>query len=144
MTIELQNKYNSLKQILKKLGKVVVTYSGVTQKYILRLERSFPVIGDFVRKNFYLCIFWGIILQIAGGLLRPLHNYPKTFPNLIIFGYLIYLIGIVLMLLGFFFYVKSKHRHWLWCLFALLPIIGWIVLILLKSKYPLPLSKENS
>jgi hypothetical protein len=121
----------------------------------------FGVVRDYLRKNFYWCIFWGIILQIAGSLLRPVHiyqiagnflrpvhTYRQEFTILTTFmtilSYLFFISGIALLLLGFYFYVKSKHRHSIWCLFALLPIIGWIVLVLLKDKNPLPLSKENS
>ena len=115
------------------------------------------VVRDYLRKNFYWCIFWGITLQIAGGLLHPghfylttgnslhpVHDYLQEFTILTAFSYLVSLSGTALLLLGFYFYVKSKHRHSIWCLFALLPILGWIVLILLKDKSPLPLSKENA
>jgi hypothetical protein len=117
----------------------------------------FGVVRDYLRRNFYWCIFWGITLQIAGVLLRPvyiyqitgnflrpLHNHLQEFTILTAFSYLVSLSGTALLLLGFYFYVKSKHRHSIWCLFALLPILGWIVLILLKDKNPLPLSKENA
>ena len=108
----------------------------------------FGVVRDYLRKNFYWCIFWGIILQIAGSLLRPVHTYRQEFTILTTFmatfSYLFLLSGTALLLLGFYFYVKSKHRHSIWCLFALLPIIGWIVLVLLKDKNPLPLSEEDS
>ena len=137
----LESKYQKLQNIIIELHKIAVRYSG-------GLARSFPVAGYYLRKNFYWCIFWGIILQIAGSLLRPVHNYRQEFTTLTTFmatfGYLFLLSGIALFLLGFYFYVKSKHRHSIWCLFALLPIIGWIVLVLLKDKNPLPLSKENS
>ncbi len=117
----------------------------------------FSVARDYLRKNFFWCIFWGIILQIAGGFLHPghfyitignspgpVHNHLQDFTILTAFSYLVSLSGTALLLLGFYFYVKSKHRHPLWCLFALFPILGWIVLILLKGKNPLTLSKENS
>jgi hypothetical protein len=137
----LESKYQKLQDILRDLGKVVVAYSA-------GVARCFPMVRDYLRKNFYWCIFWGIILQIAGSLLRPVHNYRQEFTTLTTFmatfGYLFLLSGIALFLLGFYFYVKSKHRHSIWCLFALLPIIGWIVLVLLKDKNPLPLSKEDS
>jgi len=137
----LESKYQKLQDILRELRKIAVRYSG-------GLARSFPVVGDYLRKNFYWCIFWGIILQIAGSLLRPVHNYRQEFTIvttfMTTFSYLFLLSGTALLLLGFYFYVKSKYRHSIWCLFALLPIIGWIVLVLLKDKNPLPLSKENS
>ena len=134
---------------------------GCMKPHSLFSKQFFGVVRDYLRKNFYWCIFWGIILQIAGNLLRsvhiyqiagnflrPVHNYPQEFTILTTFmttfSYLFLLSGTALLLLGFYFYVKSKHQHSLWCLFALLPIIGWVVLVLLKSKNPLPLSKENS
>jgi len=117
----------------------------------------FGVVIDYLRRNLYWCIFWGITLQIAGGFLHPrhfylttgnslhpVHNHPQEFTILTAFSYLVSLSGTALLLFGFYFYVKSKHRHSLWCLFALFPILGWIVLILLKDKSSLPLSKENS
>jgi len=64
--------------------------------------------------------------------MTPIRNYPL----LAIFGWLIILIGTILLLVGFAFYLKSKNRHLGWCLFALLSIFGWIVLILLKDKTP--------
>jgi hypothetical protein len=137
----LESKYQKLQDIIIELRKIAVGYSG-------GLARCFPMLRAYLRKNFYWCIFWGIILQIAGSLLRPVNNYRQEFTILTTFmttlGYLFLLSGTAFLLLGFYFYVKSKHRHSIWCLFALLPIIGWIVLVLLKDKDPLPLSKENS
>ena len=114
------------------------------------------MVKDYLRRNLYRCIFWGIILQIAGGFLHPghfyittgnslhpVHNHLQEFTILTTFSYLVSLSGTALLLLGFYFYVKSKNRHSIWCLFPLLPILGWIVIILLKDKSSLPLSKEN-
>jgi hypothetical protein len=98
----------------------------------------FSVVGDYLRKNFYWCIFYGFALQCLGAIYK-ICGYPL----LIVFG-LIYFAGTALLLLGFYFYVKSRHRHSLWCLFALLSMIGWVVLVLLKDKNPLPLSKEDA
>lgn len=124
---------------------------------LMTLQEKFGALQDCLRKNFYWCIFSGITLQIAGGLfrpghfylitgnsLRPVHNHLQEFTILTVFSYLVLLSGTALLLLGFYFYVKSKHRHPIWCLFALLPIFGWVVLILLKNKNPLTLPKENS
>jgi len=121
------------------------------------LQEKFDSLQDCLRENFYWCIFLGITLQIAGGLLdpghfclsvgdslHPVHNHLREFTILTAFSYLVSLSGTALLLLGFYFYVKSKHRHSIWCLFALLPIFGWIVLILLKNRNPLTLRKENS
>jgi hypothetical protein len=121
------------------------------------LQEKFGALADCLREHFYWCIFLGITLQIAGGLLdpghfclsvgdslRPLHSHLQEFTILTAFSYLVSLSGTALLLLGFYFYVKSKHRHSIWCLFALLPIFGWIVLILLKNRNPLTLRKENS
>ena len=96
------------------------------------------MIVDYIHKNFYWCIFWGFFLQFIGSGMS-ICSYPLR----IVF-ILIYLAGTALLLIGFYFYVKSKNRHSIWSLFALLSIIGWVVLVLLKNKNPLPLSKENS
>ena len=100
--------------------------------------KEFSIVKNFLEKNFYWCIFCGFVLQFFGASYRMWDSALK-----IIFA-LIYLTGTAILVLGFYFYVKSKHRHSIWCLFALFPILGWIVLILLKDKSPLPLSKENS
>ena len=93
---------------------------------------------DYFRRNFHWAVFWGIVLQIAGGFMHPLQN----FPFLAAFGWLTTLIGTVILLIGFAFYLRAKGRHIAWCLLALLPIIGWIFLILLKDKGTTPLPNE--
>jgi len=86
--------------------------------------------ADYMRKNFYWCIFWGFFLQFVGGSVTAVsHSLP-----LIVLGWSICLVGTVLLLIGFDFYVRSKGRSPAWCVLALLSIIGWVVLILLKDK----------
>jgi len=97
------------------------------------------MIVSYIRKNFYWAVYWGIILQIGGGLTHSIYSYPL----LATFGWLITLTGTILLLVGFAFYTKSKGRHPAWSLLALFSIIGWVVLILLKDKTQQPLSKEN-
>jgi len=98
------------------------------------------MITDYIRKNFHWCVIWGIILQCLGGSISQGHKYLL----LIVFGWLILLAGTVLLLIGFAFYARSKGRNPRWCLLALLSIIGWILLILLKDKTPSSLYKETS
>ncbi len=85
---------------------------------------------DYIRKNFYECVFWGFVLQCVGGSLIAI---PHSLP-LILLGWSIYVAGAVLLLIGFGFYVKSKGRSPAWCLLAPLSIIGWVILILLRDK----------
>jgi hypothetical protein len=85
---------------------------------------------DYIQKNFHWAVIWGIILQCAGGLMSPIRSYAL----LAVLGWLIAVIGTVLSLAGFAFYSKSKNRSPLWCLLALLWIVGWFILILLKDK----------
>ena len=88
------------------------------------------MIADYIRKNFYWCIFWGFFLQFVGGSVTAIsHSLP-----LVVLGWSICLVGTVLLLIGFYFYVQSKGRSPEWCLLALLSIIGWVILVLLKDK----------
>jgi hypothetical protein len=87
---------------------------------------------DYVHKNFDRLVVGGIILQVLGRMIYPLTGYPI----LRLSGWVISLFGTMLLLVGFAFYVKSKGRHPAWCLFALLSVIGWIVIILLKDVSP--------
>jgi hypothetical protein len=66
------------------------------------------------------------------------------FIALIVFGWLVCLVGTAILLIGFDFYVSSKGRNKVWCLLALLSIFGWIVLILLKDKSHSSLNQENA
>jgi hypothetical protein len=97
------------------------------------------MIADYVRKNFYWCIFWGFFLQFVGGSVTAMsHSLP-----LIVLGWSIFLVGTVFLLIGFCFYVKSKGRDPAWCVLALLSIVGWVVLVLLKDKSHSSLNQEN-
>ena len=96
------------------------------------------MIVDYVRKNFHWAVYWGVILQCAGGLMCPIRSYPF----LGILGWLITIIGTILLLAGFAFYVKSKGRSIAWSLLALLSIVGWIILIFLKDKSSVAPAKE--
>jgi hypothetical protein len=95
--------------------------------------------ADYIRNNFYWCIFWGFFLQFVGGSVTAMsHSLP-----LIVLGWSIYLVGTLLLLIGFGFYVRSKGRSPAWCLLALLSIIGWVILIFLKDKSFSSLNQEN-
>ena len=85
---------------------------------------------NYIQRNFYWCIFWGFVVQCVGGSVTAMsHSLPLT-----ILGWSIYLVGTALLVIGFGFYVSSKGRSIAWCLLALLSLIGWVVLILLKDK----------
>ncbi len=90
------------------------------------------MIIDYFRKNFYWAVFLGIILQCAGNFMLGMQ-----------FGWLILLIGTALLLIGFAFYVKLKGWYPAWCLLALIPIIGWIALILLKNRTNFSLNESS-
>jgi hypothetical protein len=95
--------------------------------------------ADYIRNNFYWCIFWGFFLQFVGGSVTAMsHSLP-----LIVLGWSIYLVGTLLLLIGFGFYVRSKGRSPAWRLLALLSIIGWVILIFLKDKSFSSLNQEN-
>jgi len=96
------------------------------------------MIVDYIRKNFHWAVYWGVILQCAGGLMCPIRSYPL----LAILGWLITIIGTILLLAGFTFYAKSKGRSIAWSLLAILPIVGWIILILLRDKSSVAFAKE--
>ena len=94
---------------------------------------------SYIRKNFYWYIFWGFFLQFVGGSGIAMSNsLPLT-----VLGWSIYLAGTGILLVGFSFYVKSKGRNPAWCLLALLSIIGWGVLILLKDKSRSSFNQDN-
>ena len=96
------------------------------------------MIVDCVRRNFHWVVYWGMILQFAGGTTHAIHSNSL----LSILGWLITMIGTILLLVGFSFYVKSKGRNAGWSLFAFLSIVGWIILILLKDKSSMVPAKE--
>ncbi len=88
------------------------------------------IMTEYVRKNFYWFIFWGFVLQCVGGSVTAMsHSLPLT-----MLGWSIYLVGTALLLVGFGFYVRSKGRSRAWCLLALISIIGWAILVLLRDK----------
>jgi hypothetical protein len=102
---------------------------GFNQR-LISPEGYCTMMADYIRKNFYWCIFWGFFLQFIGGsVIAMSHSLP-----LIVLGWSIYSAGTVLLLIGFSFYVRTKSRSLEWCLLVLLSIIGWLVLILLKDK----------
>ncbi|MHC4464563.1 MAG: hypothetical protein ACYTEK_01870, partial [Planctomycetota bacterium] len=93
-----------------------------------------------IHKNFYWCIFWGFVVQCVGGSVTAMsHSLPLT-----ALAWSIYLVGTALLLIGFSFYVSSKGRSRAWSLLALLSLIGWVVLILLKDKNLSCLDEENT
>jgi len=61
-----------------------------------------------------------------------------------ILGWLIYIAGAAILVIGFGVYVKSKGRNPAWCLLALLSLAGWLILILLKDRKSLMLKQGKS
>lgn len=66
------------------------------------------------------------------------HSLP-----VILLGWLIYLAGTAVLLIGFGVYVRSKGRNPAWSLLALLSLAGWVILVLLKDKTFPALNQEN-
>jgi len=113
----------------------------------MTLQEKFDTRQDYLRKNFYWCIFGGFALQCVGGSFQCLGgsmSQTRTYPPLIIFGWAIYLAGTALLLIGFAFYAKSKGRNPVWSLLALASIIGWVILIFLKPKNTSTSGQDNS
>ncbi len=97
------------------------------------------VLKQYIRKNFYWCIFWGFVLQCVGGSVTAMsYSLP-----VIVLGWSIYVAGTAILLIGFGVYVKSKGRSPAWSLLALLSLVGWVVLILLKDKTPSSMNQGN-
>jgi hypothetical protein len=86
--------------------------------------------GEWFEKRFFGCIFWGVVLNIAGGFLSICQHY--TF--LEILGYFMVVTGIGLMMSGLAFYARSKGRHPAWCILGLLSVLGLLVIILLPHR----------
>ncbi len=87
------------------------------------------MVADYIRKNFYWCIFWGFVLQCVGGSVTAMsHSLP-----VILLGWLIYLAGTAVLIFGFSFYMRAKGRSPAWSVLALLSLVGWVALILLKD-----------
>lgn len=95
--------------------------------------------ADYIHKNFYWCIFWGFVLQCVGGSVAAMRHSP----SLIVLGWSIYIAGTAVLLIGFSVYVKSKGRNPAWSLLALLWLIGWVILILLRDRSHLSVSEKN-
>lgn len=87
------------------------------------------MVADYIRKNFYWLIFWGFVLQFVGGSVSAMSH--SLISNVL--GWPIYAAGTAILVIGFGFYVKSKGRNLAWSLLAIISIVGWAVLILLKS-----------
>lgn len=88
------------------------------------------MIADYVKHNFQQCIVWGILLQCLGGLM-PL-GWGR--PTLSVLGWAMMIGGTLLTVIGFGYYVATKSRAPAWSLLALVPIVGWVILVLLKPK----------
>ena len=86
--------------------------------------------GKWFERRFFECIFWGVILNIGGGLLSICWSHPF----LEILGYFMVVTGIGLMMAGLAFYSRSKGRHPAWCILGLLSILGLLVIVLLPPK----------
>ena len=74
----------------------------------------------------------GLVLQIGGDIAAQFSG-ATTVVDL---GRIVTLTGTILLLVGLAFYAKAKWRHPAWCLMALLSIIGFIVLAMLKDEAP--------
>ncbi|OHB74171.1 MAG: hypothetical protein A2Z25_18190 [Planctomycetes bacterium RBG_16_55_9] len=97
------------------------------------------MIADYIRKNFYWCIFWGFVLQCIAGTVIAMSHYLFV----IVLGWSIYVVGTASLLIGFGFYIVSKGRSPAWSLLALISIIGWGILIILRDKSVVSLDREN-
>ncbi len=62
---------------------------------------------------------------------------PPDSGQLPLSGFLVTVLGTVLLLVGLAYYAKAKGRHPAWCLAALLSWVGLIVLGVLSGKAPL-------
>jgi hypothetical protein len=85
------------------------------------------MLGEWFEKRFFECIFWGVALNIGGGLLSACRHYPF----LEIPGYVMVVTGIGLIMAGLAFYARSKGRHPAWCILGLLSVLGLLVIVLL-------------
>jgi hypothetical protein len=83
--------------------------------------------AGWFEKNFFGCIFWGVILNIGGGLLSACRLYPF----LVILGWIMLAVGIGLLMAGLAFYARSKGRHPAWCLLGLFSLPGLLIIVLL-------------
>jgi len=92
--------------------------------------QEYLVLEQHKRKNFYRFIFWGFVLECVGGSVTAMSHSLL----LSVLGWSIYVVGTALLLIGFGYYVKSKGRSPAWSLLALISVIGWAILILLKDK----------
>ena len=68
----------------------------------------------------------GLLMQIVGNAMGNDHQTAAL-------GALLTILGTVLLLVGLAYFAKAKKRSAWWCLFALLGLIGIIVLACLKD-----------
>ena len=83
-----------------------------------------------------ISLYWGIpgaVLQILGGAIQATRRLwmPPNADTAI--GAYLLLLGTLLLLMGFASYTKAKGRSTAWCLFALLGLPGWILLVTVLS-----------
>jgi len=98
------------------------------------------MIGEYVRNHFHQCIVWGIILQCFGGLVP----FSQNRPILAVLGGAMVLGGILLVVAGFAVCMRTKGRNPAWSLLALVPVVGWIILISLEPKQACALTGDSS
>ncbi|MFO7975446.1 MAG: hypothetical protein R6V12_12520 [Candidatus Hydrogenedentota bacterium] len=85
-----------------------------------------------IRRYHKLSLAWaipGAVLQGLGGLFQASFHMWAPPNSGTAFGFHMVLLGALLLLMGCAQYAKSKGRSTAWCLFALLGIPGWIILV---------------
>ncbi len=83
----------------------------------------------------------GLILQIIGATVAAMGAKEET-PSLL--GVLISLIGSGMLIIALAYYAKAKGRHWAWCLFGFLSLMGILVLFLLADRAVTPAKPEEA
>jgi hypothetical protein len=92
-----------------------------------RRHIGFFMTAGWFEKNFFGCVFYGVVLNLAGGLLSACRLYPF----LVVLGEITLAVGIGLLMVGLAFYARSKHRHPAWCILGLLSVLGLVIIVLL-------------
>ena len=79
---------------------------------------------------------WGVpgaVLQVLGGVIHATQHMWSPEGAVTTIGYPILILGTLFLLMGLANYAKAKGRSTAWCLFALLGVLGWIVLTIVLS-----------
>ncbi len=83
--------------------------------------------AGWFEKNFFGCVFYGVVLNLGGGLLSACRPYPF----LVVLGGIMLAVGIGLLMVGLAFYARSKGRHPAWCILGILSLLGLLIIVLL-------------